>query len=410
MALPARALLGSNALDAASRQLLTVTFNILAVTTLGFSVTQLGVLNALGSIWFLLLAVPAGAMVDRLGAVRVLTWSYVVKSAAAAAVVLLYATGSLGFVTAMVLEASLGILTIVAENAQSAATPEFADDDAAVTRVAARLASADEVAGIAMPSVAGFAVAHWGGTPALSVCVVLAVAAVAAFFPAFRRCPVSNVENVSPGSMSPSTGFFAGFHALKADHFLAVTVFVIALGNMGLAMGDTVLSVLILRELDLGASFYGVLGTVAALAGLVASMLAPRVVDRVSPPRIFAVGSFLQALIAALPLVALNWHVASRPLLLGFEVAWSATLVVTNIAGYAYLTRSVEREVLGRTSAARRMLTMGCVPFAALAGGLLADAGGLWLPLLVWPALSALGALVFVLWSRRSDNGNAPGK
>ena len=64
-------LLVSNGLDAGVGRILDTVTDVVAVTTLGMTTTQLGLLNALGSISFLLLAVPLGALVDARGATRV---------------------------------------------------------------------------------------------------------------------------------------------------------------------------------------------------------------------------------------------------------------------------------------------------------------------------------------------------
>lgn len=61
----------SNASDAGANQLFGITLDIVTVTVLGFSATQVGLLNALGSLAFLFLSVPLGMLVDRVGAARV---------------------------------------------------------------------------------------------------------------------------------------------------------------------------------------------------------------------------------------------------------------------------------------------------------------------------------------------------
>lgn len=61
-------------------------------------------------------------------------------------------------------------------------------------------------------------------------------------------------------------------------------------------------------------------------------------------------------------------------------------------------TLAVSATVLGAINATG----VAAVPLGALAGGLLADAAGAWLPLTIWPLLTALAALSFVALTRSS--------
>ena len=76
---PSRLLLASNASDAAGSNLFDLALTMVAITVLGLSATELGILNALGMISFLLLAVPLGMLVDRVGARNVLLVSLISK-------------------------------------------------------------------------------------------------------------------------------------------------------------------------------------------------------------------------------------------------------------------------------------------------------------------------------------------
>ncbi|MFC3399271.1 hypothetical protein ACFOEP_12690 [Microbacterium amylolyticum] len=85
-----------------------------------------------------------------------------------------------------------------------------------------------------------------------------------------------------------------------------------------------------------------------------------------------------------------------------FQATWAIVLTVTNIAGSAYAAQTVPPDVLGRAIGARRMLTMGSVPIAALGGGILADQAGILIPLIVWPSLTLVAAVAFLALSART--------
>ena len=93
-----------------------------------------------------------------------------------------------------------------------------------------------------------------------------------------------------------------------------------------------------------------------------------------------------------------------------FAASWALTLTVTNVAGAAFAAQTVPPGSLGRTSAARRMVTMGCVPVAALGGGLLGELAGLAAPLVLWPALALIAAAAFFVLTRppQRSSGTSP--
>lgn len=430
-------LLVSNGLDAGAGRILDTVTDVVAVTTLGMTTTQLGLLNALGSISFLLLAVPLGALVDARGATRVLPVALAGKLALVAATAGLLITGHLTVSALMVLVTALGLLSVATENAQVSAVPQVAASRERIASAVASLSAADRVAGVVVPGATGLLLAAVGAGPLLVAAAVIAAAALLAALGLSRgwkgvvgaagesmasdddsleaALSTGAQQEVEPGAKPASPAaelldhrnakvrhpMLAGFRELGGDRLLLASVLLTTAGNMGLAIGDSVEAVLVLRRLDLGAAYWGVLGSVGAVSGLVAAVVAPRVVRAVEPRRIFGLGALVQAVVAALPLAALLLPGAGAVLMVVFAALWSITLTVTNIAAGSYLAVAVDSSVLGRTSAASRTLTMGAVPVAALLGGWLGDVVGLAAPLVVWPALTAAAALVFVALTRR---------
>lgn len=402
----------SNASDAGANQLFGITLDIVTVTVLGFSATQVGLLNALGSLAFLFLSVPLGMLVDRVGAARVLAVSLVAKLLGSGTVLILFLTGQLGTVAAMVAVTVTGILTVASENAQTTIVPGLTRDTRGIAHVIATMASIDRAAGIIFPGVTGALIALWGGAPALALSTAFFALAVAAMLPLVRKGPgrvrparaPSAAGNPAGAAKVLALGAGHGFAVLLRNRVLLGITLLTAAGNIGLAIGSSIQPILILRTLGLGMGFYGILGTVAAAAALTATFVAPAMVRRVSLRRLFGWGAVLQAVVAALSLAAYLWPGAAVVLLLAFEVCWAATLTVTNIAGAAFTANAVSATSLGRTSAAQRTITMGSVPLAAVGGGLLADAFGLGVPLLVWPLLTlGAAALFFMLTAHRAS-------
>ena len=416
---PIRLLLASNASDSAGSNLFDLALMMVAITVLGLSATELGILNALGMISFLVLAVPLGMLVDHVGARNVLLVSLISKVAIVVATFAFYAAGSLTTIGMMVIATLMGVVVVATENAQTTTAPSVALDRDDTHRVVARMASADRIAGIVSPAVAGFLIASYGGLPVFGLAGALLILAVFPALGLMRDKKNSNADVPEPelssekdegeGDSSPNPGGLLGavtheFVIIWRNRTLRAITFLIAAGNMGLVIADSTLSIVILRTLDLGVEFFGILGTVAALSGLVASFIAPRFSRSIPVKRLFAGGAISQTVVAALPLLALLIPAAAHVIFVVFEVLWAVTLTITNIAGSAYTAAAVNPESLGRASAASRTITMGSVPIAALAGGILADTVGMPVPLSIWPALTLVAAVSFVVLTR-GDTG-----
>ncbi|MGR6901412.1 hypothetical protein [Glutamicibacter sp. BSL13] len=106
-----RFLLSSNSTDAAGRAAADFIIDLVLVTTLGASAFQIGVLNALGSVAFVVAAIPVGHLVDRHGALRWLRVGLAGKLALLLVLTLLLATNQLTVPAVLLLVTVLGLAT-----------------------------------------------------------------------------------------------------------------------------------------------------------------------------------------------------------------------------------------------------------------------------------------------------------
>ncbi|TFH99597.1 MFS transporter [Micrococcus lylae] len=435
-----RRLLASNGLDAAGVQLLDTVLAVVVVTSLGFGAAELGLLNALSSLSFVLLAVPIGAATDAWGPARMLVASLATKTVLAGTMLGLYVSGVLSTAAVLVLATLLGVCTVASENAQTAVVPQVTGRDQ-VSALVSRMAAADAVAGIVAPGGAGLLLAlsapgvPWGVAVGLFVLALVGVRALVRRVSSVGRQdadggaddvvatdadadvetgdgPDTDGQGLREGCTpeAPRPGLLHGFRIIAGNRLLLATTLLVTAGNIGLAIGDTVEPLLVLRHLDLGPAFFGLLGTVAAVSALAASAVASRITEAVAPRRLFAFGALVQAGVATLPLAAYLRPEAGSVLMALFAALWALTLTVTNVAGAAFAAQTVPPASLGRTFAARRMVTMGCVPVAALGGGLLGELAGLAAPLVLWPALALIAAAAFFLLTRppQRSSGTSP--
>jgi predicted MFS family arabinose efflux permease len=76
-------------------------------------------------------------------------------------------------------------------------------------------------------------------------------------------------------------------------------------------------------------------------------------------------------------------------------------LTIYNVHVVAFRQSVIPPKVLGRATAAYRMLTYGTLPVGAFLGGLLGEQLGLWNSILLFALASVVGWLLFVLACRR---------
>ncbi|RRD35571.1 MFS transporter [Leucobacter sp. OH2974_COT-288] len=405
----------SNLGDAAGTKLFDTVISLTVVLHLGFSATQLGLLNFLGALSFFLLAVPAGIIVDRIGAVPALLSSLLAKTVFIFAVLALFYYDALNATTTLILVTVLGALSLFTETAQTTVAPLLVHEERKIADVVAKLAAADQVMSVAVPVAGGLLFALSGSLGGLLTAAALALIAALAALRLWRIRARSTASPAQPAAAGDSAtaaavaadaaktqpaGVLAGFKVIFRHRLLLATTLLVAAGNIGLAIGDTLTDLLLLRYMGVSPFVYGLLEGIGAIAGIIAALLSPRLLDRLPTSRIFGCGAVAQGLIACLPLVALTVPALSYPAMFLLSAGWAFIITVTNIAGSAYAAQVVPQRVLGRSIGARRMLTMGAVPFAALSSGILADLFDLWLPLLLWPAITLAAALLFFLLAR----------
>lgn len=115
--------MASNALDAGGRSIFGFATDVIAVSVLGASTAQMGLLNAAGMVAFLFLAAPVGVLVDRASSRSTLVISSLAKATLAglAAALLLSATMTFGML--LVIVVTFGVFSLITETSQVAAVP-----------------------------------------------------------------------------------------------------------------------------------------------------------------------------------------------------------------------------------------------------------------------------------------------
>jgi MFS family permease len=262
----------------------------------------------------------------------------------------------------------VGVGEVFVDTALQAVVPALVEEaqlDLANGRLIAAELLANELAG---PPIGGFlfTIAHavpFVGDAASFGASGLLLATVGGDFKASHgdREPVSAWRDVKEGASWL-------FH----HPVLRPIAFAIAATNFGFMAFGGVLVLFAHEKLHVGAVGFGLIISAAALGGLIGSLVAARIAERIGRGRAVVGGLALIGLFSAA--VGLT----SDPFLAGgleFFVGFSGALV--NVPGLTLRQLLTPNRLLGRVVSTFRMVGYGFIPIGALAGGWIATAWGL---------------------------------
>lgn len=342
---------------------------LVAVMAYGGGAAETGLLAAVQTLPFLLLAMPLGLLADRMPRRRLMLRAEVLRALSLLLMLAVLAapwSARMG-IAGMALLGFIGAIGTVAFSvAAPALVPELVPREA-LARANGRIELARSAAFAAGPAVAGALVAWTGAGAAFVLAAALSAAAVALLWklpePA-RRMPAAR----HPWTELREGARFVLRHAWLRPMLLTGAVFNIAW--FVLQAGYVPHAV---RALGLGAQGVGL--TLAMYgAGMVAgALLTPRIAARTSPGRAIRVGPFSAVLAAVLMASTLRWPSAA---LAAFSLfVFGAGPMVWTISSTTLRQGVTPAGMLGRVSAVFLTVNAGARPVGAALG---AGAGALW--------------------------------
>jgi MFS family permease len=171
-----------------------------------------------------------------------------------------------------------------------------------------------------------------------------------------------------------------------------------ATSNLFATLTFTLLPLLVLRELHLGAPGLGLILSVGAVGGLLGAVATPYLARRAGEGRLIAISAVaVSVMLALIPLAAMAPEYC-LPVLLAAEFGQSFAGMTYNITQVSIRQRLCPPHLLGRMNASIRFVVWGVMPFSSLGAGLLGD----WLGMLATMWIAAAGSLAgcaFVVFS-----------
>ena len=364
----------AQALSQLGAQLGQLAFPVLAVTLLGATEFEVGVLNAAGLAAFLVVGLPAGAWVDRWLKRRTMIAADLVRMAAMAAVPLLWWAGSLQIWHLYVISAVVGVATVFFDVAYQSFVPLLVAPGR-VGEANSKLEATAQLARIGGPA-AGGALLTVLTAPLLFIGESLGYLLSAVFL---GRTRDGEQPAPSEGKKSLGAEIREGLGFVAAHPLIRRIVLCTGGGNFAGTVVFTLLPVLVLRELGLGPQGMGIIMSVGAAGGLLGAVAAPWIARRIGEGTVIPAGALLSALFLGLvPVAALQSdRTVSLVLLTVSEFGYAFGVLVYNIMQLTMRQRVCPPRLLGRMNASVRFVVWGVMPLAALAGGYLGGQLGL---------------------------------
>ncbi len=354
-------------------QVVGVALPVVAVAVLAANPLEMGVLTALETAAFLLIALPAGAWVDRWRRQRVLVRADTVRALALATIPVAYLLDALTLGQLYVVAAVVGTATVFFDVAYQSYLPTIVDRSQ-LTDGNGKLEISRAVAQVAGPGLTGVLLR------VLAAPVLLVVTALGYLLSAFFVSRIRHVDVVPDRStrrrlreeIAEGLGFVVRHRLLR--RIVACT----GTGNLFGAITGTLLALYVLRTLGLSESTLGFVLSAGAAGGLLGAFTAAPLGRLIGDGRAIPLSAVGFGAFAALtPLAAAVEGPARVALLVAGGIGASWAVVVYNVLQVSFRQRLCPPGLLGRMNASVRFIVFGTMPLGGLLGGVLGTAVGI---------------------------------
>ncbi|WP_433221210.1 MFS transporter [Microtetraspora malaysiensis] len=346
---------------------------------------------------WLLLSLPAGALVDRSDRVSLMRRSQVLQAIIVGVIAVPAASGHIGIPLLAVTAFGLGACTVVSANAAQAILPDIVANpllhkanghQQTITTVGLEFIG-PTIGSLLFAVAVALPFGLDAGSFALSAALLAAL-------------PRGRPRRIAPPPMR--TSIAAGLRWLTRHRLLRTLAILLGVNTFCGNLGNATLVLLATQVLHLGTRSYGLLLAGAAMGSLLGGLISARVIT--------SIGAFPSLLIALATNVVVFVGIGLSPnaIVLGTLLATNGFLITLwNIVTTGLRQQMVPGEMLGRVNSAYRMLGWGLIPLGALIGGLVAHAFGLRAPYLIAGVLRGVALLValpLMIRAVRADAGD----
>ena len=378
-------------------QITTLALPLSAISLLGATAGDLGLIGAAGFAPFLLFTLVIGVWIDRWRRRPVMLVANVARGLLLALVPLLAVLGILQIWHLIVIAFAVAVCQVFFELAYQSYVPSLVERRYLVEGNA-KLQTAAATAEVGGPGVAGLLIQAVTAPVAIVVdALSFLVSAVA--IGSIRKPeppPDSHDRDPDAGGMLRDIGH--GLRLIVRDRYLRAMAGEATTFNLGFTIIETVLLLYVTREVGMTPALVGVVFSIGSLGSLLGAVVAERAQRR------FGFGRAMTAAYVVACLPPLLIPLVAPPTLVGAAVLGASYVLgaigVASSQVYVYALRQsiTPDRLLGRMNSGYRFFVSGMLPLGALLGGLLGELIGLRATLLVGAGLVAL-ALVWIVAS-----------
>jgi predicted MFS family arabinose efflux permease len=350
----------SNLAAQSAEQIALAAAPIVAVLSFGVAEGQTGLLQTALTLPFVLFAIPAGLLADRMSRRRLMAGAEALRAAALGAIVLLLAVGALN----LPLLALLGFVAVCGTVVYSVAAPALVPSLVGAELLPAanaRIELARTIAFASGPALGGALVGWWGASPAFGFAAALSAIAVVLLSgihePARASAPRRHpLREIGEGAA------FVFRHPLLRPVFIVQFIF-----NTGWFVQVAVFVPYAVRHLGLTAAGVGAVLTMYGMGMVIGALLSTRVMRRLAFGTVVGLGpvtGFVAALVMALTvLVPSAWLAGLSFFLLGVgPILWVISTTTLRQA-------VTPPRLLGRVSAIN-IMSYGARPLGSALGAI----------------------------------------
>jgi MFS family permease len=370
---------------------------VIAVPLIALGITRdpgaFAAVTLVGRLPWLLFALPAGALADRLDRRRTMTLVNVGRAAFIAALAVLVASDNDGLWALYLVSFALGTGETLFDTAAQSIVPAVAGPDH-LARVNSRLYAVELTANQFIgPPLGGVLVAIsatlalWGSAAAYAVAALVLVSIRGSFRPDRGAAPPTIRRDIADG-----------IRYLARHQVLRTLAICVGVSNLAFTAQFAVIPLFVVDPGPMGLSGtgFGLLLTMSAVGALIGSAIAPWTERTLGRTRALTVALCIFPIAGLTPALTTSvWAFAAALLIAGVgNVVW-------NVITVSLRQGIVPDAMLGRVNAGYRLVAWGTMPLGALLGGLLASAFGLRATFWVCAGLGVL--CVPILRSQVSD-------
>lgn len=376
-------------------QLGLLAFPVLAVSLLHATEFQVGALNAAGMAAFLVVGLPAGAWVDRWIKRRVMIVADLVRMVSMLAVPALWWAHLLQIWHLYVVAGVVGVATVFFDVSYQSFIPILVPAEQ-VADANSKLESTSQIARVGGPALGGLLLTLISA-PLLFVGESLGYL-VSAFF--LRRTRDTEQAHLVADRRPLAVEIREGLAFVAGQPLIRRIVTCTAGLNLFAAITITMLPVLILRDLGLGAVSLGIMLSVGSVGGVLGAFCTPWIARRIGEGTLIPVAALTSTCaIALIPVAALipdKW--SALVVLVVSDFCFNFAVLAYNIMQVSMRQRVCPPRLLGRMNASIRFIVFGVMPLSALVSGVLGEWLGL-VPTLWIGAVGGFLAVAVVLFS-----------